>query len=150
MDFITAALMIGGGIIKAQSEVDKGIAADRQAQLDALNIETDDTLNQAQAIQMANARQEEYASATFSNEAAFAAMGRDIGSDTSYRAFLAKQKSTVGSDLRNVQNQSKIQSIKASAEAGAVRTAGRDARRAGKVSAVTTLLSTAYKYQQAK
>ena len=139
MDPITASLLAGSTFLSAYGTVTAGKAAKRAGELNAYNIETERELNKAQAAQIANARMEEYRSATSSNQAAFAAMGRDIGSDTSVRAFMEKQAETIG-----------IESIQAAQRAGAERSQGRDAYRASLLQATQTLASGAYKYQRAK
>jgi len=150
MDPITASLLAGSTFLSAYGTVTAGKAAKRAGELNAYNIETERELNKAQAAQIANARMEEYRSATSSNQAAFAAMGRDIGSDTSVRAFMEKQAETIGTDLRRAQRQTDIESIQAAQRAGAERSQGRDAYRASLLQATQTLASGAYKYQRAK
>lgn len=150
MDPITAALMLGSAAVSAYGQVQSGRASQKASELNAYNIETENKLNQAQATQMANVRMAEYRSATSTNEAAFAAMGRDIGSDTSVRAFLEKQRDIVGGDIGRAQSQTEIESMQSRSRAGAEISAGRDAYRSSLLQATATLGSAGYKYSQAR
>lgn len=150
MEPITASLLLGSSAVSALGSLISGSSAKRAAELNAYNIETETKLNQAEASQRASARMEEYRQATSANEATFAAMGRDIGSDRSVKAFMDKQKETVGKDVGRVQNQAELQRLQGVSRAGAERTAGRAARTASLLNAAQTMTSGIYKYQDAK
>jgi hypothetical protein len=120
-------MMMVSSAISSVGSIIGGIGAKNEAKLNAFNIETDKKLNQAQAAQMANARKEEYDLATSSNIAAFSAAGRDIGSDRSVKAFLDKQKEIMGKDVGRIQTQTRIEDLKSTQQAAAVRREGQQA-----------------------
>ena len=149
MDPITASLLLGSTAISAFGQIASGIGARRTAQLNAFNMETEAKLGKAQAMQMAQARMEEYESASSSNIAAFAAAGRDIGSDRSVKAFMERQKEIIGKDLGRMDTQAQFEQVQARQQAAGERRAGRDAQTASLFSAAETLGSGLYKYQSA-
>lgn len=120
-------MMMVSSAISSVGSIVGGISAKNEAKLTAFNIETDKKFNQAQAAQMASARKEEYDMATSSNIAAFSAAGRDIGSDRSVKAFLQKQQEIMGQDIGRIQTQTRIEDIKATQQAAAVRREGQQA-----------------------
>jgi len=150
MEPITAALMLGSTAISVFGHLLGGQSAKEAADLDAFNIETDRELGKAQALQMAQARMDEYESASSANLASFAAAGRDIGSDRSVKAFMEKQKEIVGKDIGRIGTQSQMELMKGRQQAAAERTAGRAAKTASLFSAASTATSGLYKYQMAK
>lgn len=113
--------------VSAVGSIFGGIGARQQAKLDAYNIQSDRKFNQASAMQQAQARREEYDIATSSNIAAFAAQGRDIGSDQSVKAFLERQQEIVGQDLGRIQNQSRMEDLNSMQQAAATRRQGQQA-----------------------
>ena len=149
MDPFTIA-MLGSSILSAGGQIAGGIGARKTAELNAFNMETEAKLNKAQAMQMAQARIDEYDSASSSNIAAFAAAGRDIGSDRSVKAFMDRQKEIIGKDLGRMDTQAQFQQVQLRQQAAGERRAGRDAQTASLFSAADTLSSGIYKYQTAK
>jgi len=149
MDPITM-MMLGSSVLSAGAEIAGGIGARRTSRLNAFNMETEAKLNKTQAMQMAQARMDEYEVASSSNIAAFAAAGRDIGSDRSVKAFMDRQKEIVGKDLGRIDTQSQFEQVQSRQQAAGERRAGRDAQTASLFSAADTLSSGIYKYQTAK
>lgn len=147
MDPLTAALMFGSAALSAKATNDAGVGAELSSQLNAYGIATEDELNKAQAIQMSNSRFEDYRLATATNEAAFAAMGRDIGSDPSVNAFMRRQREIASKDADRIQSQSRLQTLQSRQRAAAEITEGKAARRASKIQATQTLLKAGYQYQ---
>ena len=150
MDPITAALMLGSTAISVFGDLYAGQAAKETADLNAFNIETEAELGKAQAMQMAQARMDEYESASSANIASFAAAGRDIGSDRSVKAFMDKQKEIIGKDIGRMGTQSQMELIKGRQQAAAERTAGRAAKTASLFSAASKATSGLANYQTAK
>lgn len=149
MDPITM-MMLGSSVLSAGAEIAGGIGARRTSRLNAFNMETEAKLNKTQAMQMAQARMDEYEVASSSNIAAFAAAGRDIGSDRSVKAFMDRQKEIVGKDLGRIDTQAQFEQVQSRQQAAGERRAGRDAQTASLFSAADTLSSGIYKYQTAK
>jgi len=143
-------LMLASAGLSAGAQIAGGIGARRTAQLNAFNMETEAKLNKAQAMQMAQARMDEYEMASSSNIAAFAAAGRDIGSDRSVKAFMERQKEIIGKDLGRMDTQAQFEQVQSRQQAAGERRAGRDAQTASLFSAADTLSSGIYKYQTAK
>ena len=136
--------------VKAGGQVLGGIGAKQTAQLNAFNMETEATLNKAQAIEMAQVRMEEYELASSANLAAFAAAGRDIGSDRSVRAFMERQQEIVGKDIGRMNTQAYLEELKARQQAAGERRAGRDALISSLFSAAQTTASGISDYQKTK
>ena len=150
MDPITASLLLGSTAISVFGDLYAGQAAKETADLNAFNIETEAELGKAQAMQMAQARMDEYESASSANLASFAASGRDIGSDRSVKAFMDKQKEIIGKDIGRMGTQSQMELIKGRQQAAAERTAGRAAKTASLFSAASKATSGLANYQTAK
>ena len=149
MDPITM-FMLGSSVLSAGSQIIGGAGARRTAELNAFNMETEAELNKAQAMQMAQARMDEYEMASSSNIAAFAAAGRDVGSDRSVKAFMERQKEVIGKDLGRMDTQAQFEQVQARQQAAGERRAGRDAQTASLISAADTMTSGLYKYQSAR
>jgi hypothetical protein len=143
-------LMIASTALSVFGQIAAGKAQQEASELNAFGIETETELGKAQAKQMANARKEEYDSATSSNLALFAAAGRDIGSDRSVKAFLEKQKEIVGTDIGRMQTQAQLEMLQGRQRAAAERTSGKAARTASLFAAAETAASGIYKYHLAK
>ena len=126
MDPITIA-MIGSSALNVFGQISAGQAAKEAADLNAFNIKTDKVLNEAQAMQQARARKEEYDLATSANIAAFYAAGRDVGSDKSVQAFLERQQELVGDDIGRIARQKNMNAMKAEMQAMAEKRRGRNA-----------------------
>jgi len=143
-------LMIASTALSVFGQIAAGKAQQEASELNAFGIETETELGKAQAMQMAQARMDEYNSASSANLASFAAAGRDIGSDRSVKAFMEKQKEVVGKDVGRMDIQSQMNLLKGRQQAAAERTAGRAARTASLFSAASTAASGIYKYHLAK
>ena len=121
------ALMAAGTTVAVIGTILGGIGAKQQADLSAFNIETENIQNKTLAKQQAQARREEYDSATQTNLAMFAAMGRDIGSDRSVQAFLDRQEAIVARDVGRIQDQAQMQNLRSIQMAAAERKRGQNA-----------------------
>lgn len=125
--------------ISAAGQLQAGKAEQQEAELNRFNIQTDKKFNAVAAEQEALARKQEFDSAMDSNIASFYAMGRDVGSSMSIKAFLEKQKDTAFQDISRVQNQKHWQNIKADMASLAEGRRGRNARTASLYRATATL-----------
>lgn len=113
--------------ISAFGQVAAGMGAQKEAELNAFNVQTEKKLNQVQAAQQARARREEYDLATAANIATFAAMGRDIGADRSVEAFLQRQQEIVGEDIGRIAQQTRAEDLAADMRSLAEKRRGRNA-----------------------
>ena len=113
--------------ISAFGQVAAGIGAQKEAELNAFNIQTEKKLNQVQAAQQARARRDEYDLATAANIATFYAMGRDVGADRSVEAFLERQKEIVGEDIGRIAQQTRAEDLAADMRSLAEKRRGRNA-----------------------
>jgi hypothetical protein len=141
--------LIAAGV-GAAGQIAAGQAQQQASQLNAFNIKTDKKLNKVQALQQARARQEEYDLATSANVAAFAAAGRDVGSDKSVQAFLERQEELVGEDIGRIARQESIQGMKSEMAAMAEKRRGRNAYVSSLFSAAGTISQGIYKYQMTR
>lgn len=116
-------MSLGFQLISAFGTVMGGVAAQRQAQLDAFNIKTQRKEYEVVALENARARREEYDLALSSNITNFY-KGRDVASDRSVEAFLAKNLEKMGQDQKRIANQSQRQSNAFKMEAMAVKRRG--------------------------
>ena len=137
--------LIAAGV-GAAGQIAAGQAQQQASQLNAFNIKTDKQLNKVQALQQARARQEEYDLATSANVAAFAAAGRDVGSDKSVQAFLERQEELVGEDIGRIARQENIQGMKSEMAAMAEKRRGRNAYVSSLFSAAGTIGQGIYQY----
>lgn len=113
--------------ISAFGQVAAGIGAQKEAELNAFNVQTEKKLNQVQAAQQARARRDEYDLATAANIATFYAMGRDVGADRSVEAFLERQKQIVGEDIGRIAQQTRAEDLAADMRSLAEKRRGRNA-----------------------
>jgi len=149
MDPITMAL-IGSTALSAVGQIAAGKAQQEASNLNAFQIKTDQVLNKTQAMQMSRARKEEYDLATSANIAAFAAAGRDVGSDRSVQAFLDRQKEIIAQDTGRIDQQIQFQNMKSKSAAMAERRRGDNALTASLFSAVGTASQGIYQYETVK
>jgi|DEB0MinimDraft_6_1074348.scaffolds.fasta_scaffold03243_5 hypothetical protein len=149
MEPITMA-MIGASALSVFGQISAGVAQREASKLNAFQIKTDQALNKTQAMQMSRARKEEYDLATSANIAAFAAAGRDVGSDRSVQAFLDRQKEIIAQDTGRIDQQIQFQNMKSKSAAMAERRRGDNALTASLFSAVGTASQGIYQYQTVK
>lgn len=142
--------MLGSSVLGAFGQIAAGKAQQEASRLNAFQIKTDKALNKAQAMQMSRARKEEYNLATSANIAAFAAAGRDVGSDRSVQAFLERQESLVGEDIGRIARQQNIEGMKAEMAAMSERRRGQNAYVSSLFSAAGTAAQGIYQYQTVK
>jgi len=149
MDPITMALL-GSSALSVVGQISAGSAQRAASKLNAFQIKTDKTLNKAQASQQARARREEYDLATSANIAAFAAAGRDVGSDRSVQAFLERQEELVGQDIGRIARQVSVQGMRSEMAAMAEKRRGQNAYVSSLFSAAGTAAQGIYQYQTVK
>lgn len=147
---IAAVASLASAGVAAAGQAAAGRAAEEEAKLTAFNIGTEKEMNKVQAMQAAQARREEYDLATSTNIAAFAAMGRDIGSDRSVEAFLERQKEILGQDIGRIQQQAQFQNLSADMRASIERLRGANERRAANIRAAGTLIKGVSAYAQTR
>lgn len=131
--------LIGAGI-SAMASLQAGAARQDAARMDAFNTETEREQGEVLALQQAASRRYEYDLATEANVAMFYASGRDVGSDRSVEAFLAKQKEIASTDLSRIDEQRRRDSSARTREAMALRRSGRNAKRASLYQAAGTMV----------
>ena len=147
---IAAVASLASAGVAAAGQAAAGRAAEEEAKLTAFNIGTEKEMNKIQAMQAAQARREEYDLATSTNIAAFAAMGRDIGSDRSVQAFLERQKEILGQDVGRIQQQAQFENLSADMRASIERLRGANERRAANIRAAGTLIKGVSAYAQTR
>jgi|TARA_R110000796_G_scaffold38222_3_gene96345 hypothetical protein len=125
--------------ISAYASLQAGKAREDAARIDAFNTETERVQGQKLALQQAAERRREFDMATEANVSMFYASGRDVGSDRSIEAFLAKQKEIAATDLGRIASQSRAEASARTREAMALRRGGRNARRASMLQAAGTM-----------
>ena len=130
--------LIGAGI-SAYASIQAGKAKEDAARMDAFNTKTEREQGEVLALQQAASRRYEYDLATEANVAMFYASGRDVGSDRSVEAFLAKQKEIAATDLSRLAEQRRMEASARTREAMALRRGGRNARRASLLQAAGTM-----------
>ena len=133
------SLQLFGAGISAIAALQAGAARQDAARMDAFNTETEREQGEVLALQQAASRRYEYDLATEANVAMFYASGRDVGSDRSVEAFLAKQKEIASTDLSRIDEQRRTEASARTREAMALRRGGRNARRASLYQAAGTM-----------
>ncbi len=130
--------LLGAGI-SAYASIQAGKAKEDAARMDAFNTETEREQGEVLALQQAANRRYEFDQATEANVAMFYASGRDVGSDRSVEAFLAKQKEIASTDLSRLAQQRSMEANARTREAMALRRGGKNARRASLLQAAGTM-----------
>ena len=130
--------LLGAGI-SAYASIQAGKAKEDAARMDAFNTETERDHGEVLALQQAANRRYEFDQATEANVAMFYASGRDVGSDRSVEAFLAKQKEIASTDLSRLAQQRSMEANARTREAMALRRGGKNARRASLLQAAGTM-----------
>ena len=138
---IFAAITAATGAAVAASQYRAGQAAQIQANQQARQMEIDRELNKVQGIQQRNQRLEDYYSARASNDAMFAYLGRD--NSTSVEAFKSAQADIVGRDIARSEFQTQMQSSTRTVQARLEVLRGKNALKAAKINALSTIASTA-------
>ena len=136
-----------GALVSAAGQAAAGRAAKEAADLDAFNIETQKVMSKAEAIQRHNDRLEQYRYNTKANIAAFAATGRDVGSDRSVSAFLERQKEVATQDTARSDLMGWFEGMKLQQQATATRIEGRARQQAAMIGAFTTMAQGIANYQ---
>ena len=139
--------LLGAGI-SAYASIQAGKAKEDAARMDAFNTETEREQGEVLALQQAAQRRYEFDQATQANIAMFYASGRDVGSDRSVEAFLAKQKEIAATDLSRLAEQRRMEASARTREAMALRRSGRNAKRASLLQAAGTMARGISDYQK--
>lgn len=142
-----ATLYLGSQLFSIGGTILGGIGAKQEAELNAYRMKTEMIMNEVRASQMASARLEEYRQATSANLAAFAAAGRDIGSDRSVKAFLDKQREVAMTDVGRIGTQAEMDRLRSQQEMATERRRGRTAFASSLISAVGSGFETGYRYE---
>jgi hypothetical protein len=138
---------IGQGV-SAVVSILGGIGAKKEAELNVFNMETEKVLNKARAMEIAQARREEYDMATASNIAVQTKFN-DITS-RSVQAFLEKQSETMGKDQKAIAKNTFRENLKITLQAAAERRRGRTALASSLLNAATTATEGYVGYQRVK
>ncbi len=128
--------------IGALGQMAAGQAAQRSAELDAFNTETQRELSKVQTLQRHNDRLEQYRYNVKANISAFYATGRDVGdagSNKSVSAFLQRQKKVVAEDTGRSDLMGFFEQMKLQQQATTIRTEGRARKQAATIGAFTTM-----------
>jgi hypothetical protein len=144
---ILETALLASAALGVIGQISAGKAQQEASKLNAFQIKTDQALNKTQAMQMSRARKEEYDLATSANIAAFAAAGRDVGSDRSVQAFLDRQKEIIAQDTDRIDQQIQFQNMKSKSSTMAERRRGNNALTASLFSAVGTASQGIYQYK---
>jgi len=133
--------------ISSVTQILGGISAKKEAELNAYQLKTDSILNQVRASQMAEQRLRDYDQATSTNLAAFAAAGRDIGSDRSVKAFLEAEKGKLAEDISRAGTQTELERLQSMQAMATERRKGRTALAVSILNAADTASSGYYDYK---
>jgi len=144
-----AALSLLGTGISAFAAIQQGNAARADAQRQAAMYEQERRINELETVQRHNDRLNQYDAALSTNTAWFAFLGRDA-SDRSVRAFLDKQKEVAYTDVTRSDLQGFMEGQKLRTQADLAISRGRAAQRASQLSALSTIASGLFRYQQIK
>mgnify|MGYP006908271845 FL=1 len=144
-----AALSLLGTGISAFAAIQQGNAARADAQRQAALYEQERRVNQLETLQRHNDRLNQYDAALATNTAWFAFAGRDA-SDRSVRAFLDKQREVAYTDVTRSDLQGYMEGQKLRMQADLSIARGRAAQRASQLSALSTITSGLFRYQQIK
>ena len=142
MSWVATAAIAGLGSAAYSSSAlnEAGKDAMMNADLSATSALADRDMQIAEAkMQMANL-QNEYFSAQASNIAMFSAT-RDVGTDRSVNAMLAKNEKVVAKDIETIGIMGRAKAAKTGAEAAIITSEGRATKRAYQAKAVGTLLA---------
>ncbi len=132
---------LAGTFLSARASIEAGKAREDAARMEAFNAITEREQGEVLALQQAANRRYQYDLATEANVAMFYASGRDVGSDRSVEAFLAKQKEIAATDLSRIDYQRQAEASAKTREAMALRRSGKNARRASLYQAAGTVAS---------
>lgn len=139
---------VGMGV-SALSNIFAGIGRQQEGELAAFNMDTEKTLNNAQALEVINARRREYDLATESNIATFY-KGGDATASRSVQAFLEASKETFAKDASSVANQTFRENLKLEQAKLAEKRRGRNALIASFFDAASTAAEGYVGYQRVK
>mgnify|MGYP003640161269 CR=1 FL=1 len=128
------ALVAAG--VSAVGQAQAGEASKLEADLNVFRFGAEDTLNQAEATQVANARKREF-DFTESTLIATLSAGKDLGG-MSVKRILQRERDTVFKDLGRIQMQTNLSSLKIDMERLAEARRGKNVKRASLFNAAAT------------
>ena len=147
---MSPSMIYGAGqAIGALGSLFGGIGRQQEARLNAFNMDTEKVLNDAQAIEVINARRREYDLATESNIATFY-KGGDATASRSVEAFLRASKETFADDASSVANQTFRENLKLEQAKLAEKRRGRNALIASFFDAASTAAEGYVGYRRVK
>lgn len=118
-------MMMLGNIAKGVFTIGQGIAAQRQAELDAFNVGTERVLAKASALMDTRVRDEALREALSANMNFFGGvLNREITADL--EASMQKDKDISGEDLDNITFMNRMNDLKLGQEAAAIRQKGKN------------------------
>lgn len=129
------ALVAAG--VSAVGQAQAGEASKLEADLNVFRFGAEDTLNQAEATQVANARKREFDFTESTLLATLSATGRDLGG-MSVKQILQRERDTVFKDLGRIQTQTNLSSLKIDMERLAEARRGKNVKRASLFNAAAT------------
>ena len=144
-----AGLALVSSGISAFAAIQQGNAARADAQRQAALYKQEQRVNELETLQRHNDRLNSYDAAVSTNNAWFASLGRDA-SDRSVRAFLDKQRDVAYTDVTRSDLQGAMEGRKLQLQADLSLARGRAAQRASQLSALSSLTSGLFQYQQIK
>ena len=145
-----ATLQLIGTGLSIVSAIGAGRARANDAEFNRYQYELDAQANLIEGRQKANLRLRNLASANSSNNALFAFMNRDIGSDRSYRPFMEAQKRIAHSDAESIGSNALRSAAQSQSRAGMEEAKGRASLIAGYTGAASAIVSGLYRYEQYK
>lgn len=134
--------------VSAFGSIAAGAGAQASAELGAFNLETENILGKAQALEQSRLRHLQYKDNLSANIAAFSSQGR-LGS-VSVDKFLERQKQMVGEDISAIAFQQQMNSLISNISQAEARRKGREAMASGMISGFTTMVGGIYRYNQTK
>jgi len=130
-------LALAAAGVSAYGQAQAGEASKQEADLNVFRFGAEDTLNKAEAIQVANARKKEFDFAESTVIATLAATGRTMSGST-VAQILERERETVFKDLGRIQTQANLSSLKTDMEKLAESRRGRNVKRASLFNAAAT------------
>ena len=147
---LPVALMAIGTGLQVLGAMQGARAARNRAAFEAGQIELQRENNKIQALQKSNQRNEQLRLAESSNNAFFSAMGRDIGSDMSIKAFMKRQAEIAASDVSTIESSAAIEDLQLASRKSMALYEGRATARQYQTQAFASIASGLYKYEVSK
>jgi len=135
--------------LSAISSIQQGRAARKQAAFNQAQYEQSARQTEIEALERANVRLRQFETATSSNIAFQAFLGRDP-SDRSMKAFMDRQKEIAYSDVQSIGSQGMMQASQQRSMAGMEASKGRAALMQGYLGAGSAIASGFWRYEMYK